>query len=64
MLDVKSYLQFRPHGFDLYRLAWRLRRGDDGLGGEVEGNAEDIGVFHIKEAFVRTVLIQFVGLAA
>ncbi len=40
-------------------LGW-LRLGDDGLGGEIEGDAEDVGVFDIEEAF----LIEFVGLAA
>ena len=44
----------RADGFDLDRLARRLRRGDDGLGREVEGNAEDIGVFDIEETFVGT----------
>ena len=39
----------RAHGLDLNGLARRLRRGDDRLGGEVEGNAEDIGVFDIEE---------------
>ncbi len=44
----------RAHGLDLNRLARRLRRGDDGLGGEVEGNAEDVGVFDVEEALPRS----------
>ena len=47
-------------GFDLDRLARRLRRGDDRLGGEVEGDAEDIGILDVEEA----VFVEFVGLAA
>ena len=50
----------RPHGFDLDRLARRLRRGDDGLGREVEGDAEDVGIFHVEELL----FIEVVGLAA
>ena len=38
-------------GLDLNRLARRLRRGDDRLRGEVEGNAEDVGVFDVEESF-------------
>ena len=49
-----------PHGLDLDRLARRLRRRDDRLGGEVEGNAEDVGVLDVEQA----VLVQVVGLAA
>ena len=45
---------------DLDRLARRLRRRDDRLGREVEGNAEDVGVFDVEEAL----LVQVVGLAA
>jgi hypothetical protein len=38
-------------------LTWMVSRGgcggsDDGLGGEIERNAEDIGVFHIEEALL------------
>ena len=50
----------RAHGLDLNRLARRLRRGDDRLGREVEGNAEDVGVFDVEQPF----LVQVVGLAA
>ena len=38
---------FWLHSLDLNRLTRRLRRRDDRLSGEVEGNAEDIGVFDI-----------------
>ena len=48
------------HGLDLDRLARRLRRGDDRLGGEVERNAEHVGVFDVEQAL----LVQVVGLAA
>ena len=48
------------HGLDLDGLARRLRRRDDRLGGEVEGNAEDVGIFDIEQAL----LVQLVGLAA
>ena len=41
------------HGLDLNRLARRLRRSHDRLGREVEGNAEDIGVFHVETALLR-----------
>src|SRR5579871_943594 len=41
-------------------LAGRLRGCDDGLGVEVEGNTEDVGVFDIEEAGV----VEVVGLAA
>jgi hypothetical protein len=37
--------------FDLNRLARRLRRCNDRLRREVEGNAEDVGVFHIEKPF-------------
>jgi hypothetical protein len=50
----------RAHGLDLHRLARRLGRADDGLGGEVEGDAEDIGVFDVEQAF----FVEVVGLAA
>ena len=53
-------IALRPHGLDLDGLARRLRRRDDRLGGEVEGNAEDVGIFDIEEPF----LVQVVGLAA
>ena len=49
-----------PHGLDLDRLAGRLRRRHDRLGGEVERNAEDVGVFDVEQAF----FVQVVGLAA
>ena len=48
------------HGLDLDRLARRLRRRDDRLGGEVERDAEDVGVFDVEQAF----LVQVVGLPA
>ena len=48
------------HSLDLNRFARRLGRRDDGLGREVEGNAEHIGVFDIEQA----VLVEVVGLAA
>jgi hypothetical protein len=50
----------RADRLDLHRLARRLRRRDDGLGGEVEGDAEDVGVFDVEQAF----LVEVVGLAA
>ena len=50
----------RPHGLDLNRLARRLRRSDDRLGGEVERNAEDVGIFDVEQPF----FVQVVGLAA
>ena len=50
----------RAHGLDLDRLARRLRRRDDRLGGEVERNAEDVGVLDVEQAL----LVQVVGLAA
>ena len=43
-----------PHGLDLDRLARRLRRSDDRLGREVEGNAEHVGIFDIEEACLRS----------
>ena len=39
-----------PDGLDLDGLARRLRRRDDRLGGEIEGNAEDVGIFDVEEA--------------
>ena len=45
---------------DLDGLARRLGRGDDRLGGEVERDAEDVGVLDVEEAF----FVQVVGLAA
>ena len=36
------------HGLDLHRLPRRLWRGDDGLGGEIEGDAEDVRVLELK----------------
>ncbi len=50
-----------PHGLDLNRLARRLRRGDDRLGREVEGNAEDVGVFDVEESLPP---FEVVGLTA
>jgi len=51
------------HRLDLDSLAWRLRWGDDGLGGEVEGDAKNISILDIEEPFVRAVFVQLVGLA-
>ncbi len=48
------------HGLDLDRFARRLRRCDDGLGREVEWNAEDVGILDVEQAF----FVQIVGLAA
>ena len=48
------------HGLDLDGLAGRLRRRDHRLGGEIEGNAQDIGIFDIEQAL----FVQIVGLAA
>ena len=50
----------RPNGLDLHRLAGRLRGRHYGLGGEVEGNAEDIGIFGVEQPS----LVQVVRLAA
>ena len=47
------------HRLDLNRLARRLRRRNDRLRREVEGNAEDVGIFHIEKPF----FVQIVGLA-
>ena len=44
----------------LNRLTRRLWRSDNGLGREVEGNAEDVCVFDVEEIIV----IEVVGLAA
>ena len=40
--------------------SWRLRLRHHGFGGEVEGDAEHVGVFHVEEAL----FVQVVGLAA
>ena len=53
-------VSLRAHGFDLNRLTRRLRWGENGLGREVEGNAEDVCVFDAEEIFI----IEVVGLAA
>ena len=45
---------------DLDRLAWRLRRRDHGTGGEVERDAEHVGVLDVEEIL----LVQVVGLPA
>ena len=47
-------------GFDLDGLARFLRRRDHGLGGEIEGDAEHVGVFDVEQAF----LVKLVRLAA
>ncbi|GBE49014.1 hypothetical protein BMS3Bbin12_02207 [bacterium BMS3Bbin12] len=49
---------FRAHGLDLDGFPRRLRRHHDGLGGEVEGDAEHVGIFDIEQAF----LVEVVGL--
>jgi len=49
-----------PDGLDLHRF-WRwLWRGDDRLGGEIERNGENVGIFHDKQPL----LIKFVDQAA
>ena len=45
-------IAFGPHGLDLDGLARRLRRGDDRLGGEVERNAEHVGIFDVEQTLV------------
>ena len=44
-------------------LARRLGRRNDRLRREVEGNAENIGVFHVEEPFIGSFLVQIVRLA-
>jgi hypothetical protein len=41
-----------------------LRGSDDRFGREVEGNAENVGIFDVEEALVGALFIQLVGLAA
>ncbi len=48
------------HGLDLHRLQRRLGRGDDGLGCEIKGDAEDVRVLGIEEPL----LVEVVGPAA
>jgi len=43
------------HGLDLDGLARGLRLGHDRLGGEVEGDPEDIGILDIEQALPRSV---------
>ena len=43
----------------LHRLLWLARANDHRTGGEVEGNAQHVGIFDVK----LVVLVQFVGLA-
>ena len=50
----------RPHGVHAHRLGRLGRLDHHGLGGEVEGDAEDVGIFGVEHFFV----IQLVGLAA
>ena len=38
-----------PHSFDLDGLARRLWRSNHRLGGEVEGDPQRVGIFHIEE---------------
>ena len=49
----------RPHRLHLHRLSRRLRRGDDRLGGEVERDAEDVGVLDVEQI----VFVELVRLA-
>ena len=51
---------FGAHRLDLDGFPGRLGRRHDRLGGEVEGNAQDIGVFHVEQVL----LVEVVGLAA
>ena len=51
---------FGPDSLDLDRLARRLRRRDDRLRGEVERNAEHVGVLDVEQIL----LVQVVRLAA
>ena len=53
-------IAFGAHGLDLHCLARRLGWGDDRLGGEIEGDAENVRVFDVEQ----TLIIQLVGLAA
>jgi hypothetical protein len=48
--DFKG-VALRGYCSHLDRLARGLRRSDDRLRREVEGNAEDVSVFHIEQAF-------------
>ena len=50
----------RRDGHDLNGLARRLRRDDDRLCREVEGDAEHVGVFHVE----APVVVQVIGLPA
>ena len=50
---------FGADGFHLDCFTRRLRRGDDRLGREIEGNAEDVGIFGVEEIL----LVEVVGLA-
>ena len=43
-----------PDGLHLDGLARRLRRRDDRLGGEVERDAEDVGVLDVEQARLRS----------
>src|SRR6185437_14707291 len=49
-----------PDRLDLDRFARRLRRGDDRLGGEVERNAEHVGVLDVEKVF----FVELIRLAA
>src|SRR5207253_661220 len=51
-------------GFHLNRLARRLWRGDDRLCREVEGDAEDVGIFHVEQSFIRPFFVQLIRLTA
>jgi hypothetical protein len=53
-----EFIALRADSLDLDGLPRRLRRGDDGLGREVEGDAKHIGVFDVEQFL----LVQVVGL--
>jgi len=51
---------FRAHGFNTGGLTRRLRRGDNRFGGEIKGDAQHVGIFHVEKIFI----IEIVGLSA
>src|SRR5229473_1956683 len=59
MWDMAIYwAALSTHRFDLKRFARRLRRCNHWLRREVEGNAEDVGIFHIE----KLIFVQIVRL--
>ena len=48
-----------PDGADIDGFAGRLRWRDDRAGGEIEGDAEHIGIFDVEQAF----FVELIGLA-